>query len=349
MTELSLTPRFDETAALALDAERNYLNGRAGWEQLTRFSFIERQPDGFYRLHKTMRDALRVRVAGDTAQTVHQWFHEHWTKRREPALAWFHLWTLDPAGALDTWSAKYDTALKELRVAEARMLLTWWTDIALDDTDRRVMGDELWARTHWTLGSALRRLPFGVLAQALTIAIEHYQAALQVYTETRFPREWAETQHQLGNAYAHLPGNRADNLRRAIAYYEAALRVFTEDKFPYDWARTQHNLGNAYAHLPGNRADNLRRAIAYYEAALRVRTEADFPQDWAMTQFNLGLALTKLARETGDSNDLLRARNCFAAAKRGFVSAGLKKRAADADTMETRIEAELAAAEGGSC
>ena len=32
-----------------------------------------------------------------------------------------------------------------------------------------------------------------------------YEAALQVFTETGFPAEWAMTQNILGNAYADLP------------------------------------------------------------------------------------------------------------------------------------------------
>jgi hypothetical protein len=62
VTELSLTPRFDQAAALALDNERLHQNGRAGWELLTRFSFVEALPDGFYRLHKTMAEVLRQRI-----------------------------------------------------------------------------------------------------------------------------------------------------------------------------------------------------------------------------------------------------------------------------------------------
>jgi hypothetical protein len=58
VTELSLTPRFDEECALALDDERKHHNGRSGWERLTNFSFMQIQPDGFYRFHKVMRDVL---------------------------------------------------------------------------------------------------------------------------------------------------------------------------------------------------------------------------------------------------------------------------------------------------
>jgi hypothetical protein len=99
---------------------------------------------------------------------------------------------------------------------------------------------------------------------------------------------------------------------------------------------TQNNLGNAYLYLPtGDRGENLRRAIACFEAALRVRTEVDFPQDWATTQFNLGLALREV-------NEPVAARECFAAAARGYASVGLDDNANDAARMVAEIDAELA-------
>jgi hypothetical protein len=66
--ELSLTPAFDEKAALDFDRDRHHNLGRAGWKQLCRYAFLESQPDGHYRLHKTMRDVLRTRV-GDAPRT----------------------------------------------------------------------------------------------------------------------------------------------------------------------------------------------------------------------------------------------------------------------------------------
>lgn len=320
--ELSLTPRFDEQATLALDAQRQHHNGRAGWEQLTRFSFVERQPDGFYRLHKTMRDALRTRVADDTARTVHQWFQDYWTQRKEPALLWYHAWSPAPAGALDWWQAQHQAALKETRIAEARFFLTYWSDVALDEFDRRVMGDQLWAWTHGLLGNALWETPFAPRAPAVTAAIEHYQSALRIFTEADFPLEWAAMQNGLGIAYLYLPiGDRRENLRHAIACFQAALRVYTEVDFPQDWATTQNNLGEAYRNLPtGDRGENLKKAVACYQASLRVHTEANFPQQWAMTQTNLGNVFCSLL--TGDRGENLKqAIACYQSALRVYTEA----------------------------
>lgn len=182
VTELSPTPRFDEQAALTLDTERHHHNGRAGWEQLVRFSFVERLPDGFYCLHKTMRDALRARIQSETAQELHKWFANYWTGREEQTIAWYHQWVLDPAGALEEWVALHKAALKGRRISKVRALLTGWSGIGLDDADRRMMGGALSARTHRRLGVTLWETPVAPLAPALTDAIEHFESALRVYT-----------------------------------------------------------------------------------------------------------------------------------------------------------------------
>jgi tetratricopeptide (TPR) repeat protein len=312
VTELSLTPRFDQAAAFALDNERLHQNGRAGWELLTHFSFVEALPNGFYRIHKTMAETLQELILPDQATTLHEWFHRHWSKREQPALAWFHRWRLNPKEALEEWREAHESALRERRISEARAMLEHWQEVALDEGERRRVGDQLWAEAHCVLGVAFWETPVASRASALLTAIEHFQSALRVYTETEFPYDWASTQNNLGTAYAELPtGDRSENLRRAIACYENALRVYTETEFPYDWASTQNNLGTAYAELPtGDRSENLRRAIACYENALRVYTETEFPYDWASTQHNLGTAYAELP--TGDrSENLRRAIACY--------------------------------------
>ncbi len=325
--ELSLTPSFDERAALALDRERHHSLGRVGWKQLCRYSFLEPQPEGYFRLHKTMREVLRSGL-GDEAADVDTWFRDHWLSREDSALAFFHQWSLDPATMLNGWLAEHESALKNCRIPTARALLDDWSEIPLDGLDRRQLGDPLWARTHVSLGLALSQTPIAPRAPSLNAAITHYESALRVYTEEDFPSDWAKIQNGLGSAYLALPtGDRDENLRRAIAFYESALRVHTEANFPSGWARIQNGLGSAYSALPaGDRSENLRRAIACYQSALRVHTEADFPTDWANIQIGLGSAY--LAFPTGDRSENLLLRHrflrvCAASSHRGELPLGL--------------------------
>ncbi|HEY0076187.1 MAG TPA: tetratricopeptide repeat protein, partial [Abditibacteriaceae bacterium] len=340
LKELSLTPRFDEKAALAMAKDQN----RTAWEVLTLYSFMEKQPDGFWRLHNLMGDCLRHRVPEDAARSVHEFFRDYWHERGEAALAFYHQWSLDPEGTLNAWLQQQEAARTDLnRIEEARQLLRLWDEIALDEADRHI-GDELWARTHGTLANALQQTPQLGIGAALTAAIEHFQAALRVRKEDTLPQDWAMTQNNLGIAYRNLPsGDRAENLQSAIAYYQAALRVYKEDTLPQDWAMTQNNLGAAYSELPsGDRAENLQSAIACYQAALRVYKEDTFPQGWAETQFNLGLIEAALAQENQDLNALISACGCFVDARRGFEAVGLPEGAARANQMVTKIGAVLA-------
>ncbi|MDR7418837.1 MAG: hypothetical protein QN178_07985 [Armatimonadota bacterium] len=309
--DLCLTPRFDETAALALDAARQHYNGRPGWERLVQFSFVEPQPGGFYRLHTTMRAALQELARPDQAGRVHEWFADHWAERQEDALAWFHRWTLDPGGSLAAWRRDIETAFATAQIAEARRLLSLWSDVALDEHDRRLLGDTLWAETHVALALELVRTPVVHRQSALTAAIQHLQTALPAQTEAG----WARTHIMLALALSQLPaGDREQHLRQAIASCEAALGVYTEAAFPRDRATVRLVLAQIYGELPaGDRDENLRRAIAYCEAALQAISEADAPHDWATGQATLGNAYLRL--QDGDRQDhLRRAIACYDAA-----------------------------------
>ncbi len=129
-------------------------------------------------------------------------------------------------------------------------------------------------------------------AALLEKAIEHYQKALQVYSESQFPQDWARIQGNLEAAYLNrIKGIKADNIEQAIQAYILALQVFTKSQFPQSWARIQMNLGAAYFHrIKGIKADNIEQAIQAYILALQVFTKSQFPQSWARIQMNLGAA-----------------------------------------------------------
>ncbi|MCF3570059.1 CHAT domain-containing protein [Planktothrix agardhii] len=168
--------------------------------------------------------------------------------------------------------------------------LTQWFQSALDPNDSE--RNQALASLLNDFAADIQQFPLGSRADNLEIAIASYEAALEVYTRTAFPENWATTQNNLAAAYSvHIRGERAENLERAIKYYEAALEVRTRTAFPQDWAGTQNNLAAAYSvRIRGERAENLERAIKYYEAALEVYTRTAFPENWAMTQNNLANA-----------------------------------------------------------
>ena len=87
----------------------------------------------------------------------------------------------------------------------------------------------------------------GSRANNLEDAIKAFEAALTIRTREALPKDWAQTQHNLGDAYAdRIQGSRADNLEAAIRAFEAALTVRTREAFP---ARLGHDPGQSRQRL----------------------------------------------------------------------------------------------------
>ncbi|CBN58811.1 MULTISPECIES: tetratricopeptide repeat protein [Kamptonema] len=131
------------------------------------------------------------------------------------------------------------------------------------------------------------------------LAIKAYKKALIIYTPSRFPRDYAMTQHNLGNAYQALADveDKRDNCKKAIKAYEQALNIRTRKEVPMDYAKTMNNLGTAYRNLAEveNKRANCEEAIKAYREALKIRTRKEVPMDYAMTMTNLGAAYRTLA------------------------------------------------------
>ncbi|NES17934.1 MAG: CHAT domain-containing protein [Symploca sp. SIO3E6] len=158
----------------------------------------------------------------------------------------------------------------------------------------------------------IRDFQLGSRASNLEIAITGFEVIATVFTREVFPKDWATTQCNLGNAYyRRIRGERADNIEVAICYYLAGLEIKTYEASPSDWAKTHNNLGLAYSdRIKGERADNLETAIHYFSQALEVYNRQSFPSDWASTQNNLGSSYC--IRIRGDkANNLETAIRCF--------------------------------------
>ena len=140
-------------------------------------------------------------------------------------------------------------------------------------------------------------------ASYLEMAIICQEAVSTFFARKTFPREWARTQNNLGNAYRErILGEKAENLELALAAYLKALEVYTREDFPEKWAIAQDSLGNAYSErILGDPAENIELAITAYEKAIKVRTPTEFPEGWAMSQSNWATAYWK--RICGDREE----------------------------------------------
>jgi UDP-N-acetylglucosamine 2-epimerase len=103
-------------------------------------------------------------------------------------------------------------------------------------------------------------------------AIKHFEAALRVATEEKFPEIRQMVQVNL-----------------ASAQYEASLQSYTETSHPEKWMVMQNSLGVAYLALAAqnDRENYADIAIEHFEAALRVATVDSFPEVRQIIQANL--------------------------------------------------------------
>jgi tetratricopeptide (TPR) repeat protein len=84
----------------------------------------------------------------------------------------------------------------------------------------------------------------------LAEAVAAYRQALEVYTRTDLPQDWAMTQNNLGIALMDQGERTAGEggtqlLAEAVAAYRQALEVRTRTALPQQWATTQNNLAKA--------------------------------------------------------------------------------------------------------
>jgi tetratricopeptide (TPR) repeat protein len=285
LTELALSPCFDQAYALALDAERQHHNGRAGWNRLSQLSLVTERDDGLLQLHKLLRAKLREQSSVGQAALVHQFAYGFW-QHRQPSLAWYHRRFLDHKSALAEFEAEREEAQRRAQVGRYRELLEWWSEVELEPPQTPQAAED------WRVyGRAVQWFPAGNRAANHTRAIECFRQALSFFNQAEHPQGWALTQHNLGWALCELStGDRASNTNTAIQCFEAALKVRTLEAHPHDWALTQTNLGIAYRMLPGRQQANLERATQCYQNALRVHTRSGYPDFWGRIYINLGNA-----------------------------------------------------------
>ncbi len=172
----------------------------------------------------------------------------------------------------------------------------------------RMRYPEQWAVANYNLGNLWKDSPLdtvivsGVPNQEkernLKRAIAHYTAALEVFTEDRFPDNWAACCLNMGTCWAmKYEGDRNENLDNATKATVASQRVFTKDKNPVYWAIACFNLGNIWSdRLLDDKQESQSKAIGYYEQSLTVLIPEKYPVQHKMVQDALEMARQRLER-----------------------------------------------------
>ncbi|MEZ0297282.1 MAG: hypothetical protein ACAI35_12580 [Candidatus Methylacidiphilales bacterium] len=317
--ELATTPRFDMKAALELDLHRNHLMGTSGWDALLEFSFVQPAGDGWYQLHRTVRECLLARMEASALQEVNRWFNHYWTSRNFPFLAFCHAWYAAPAESLQRWKTDLlPSVRKSVRengngidastaAARSRDAFAYWSKAELAGADIIMVGTTEWCRTLAAISEALRQhSELGVASPAASnaIALHALEQVLTTLSQTETPVEWARTHRQIALALSEISmPDSAENLRLAADHLDTALLVFTKAKHPFEWAMTRMATGDvklALARQDGG--EDVQTALMQYEAALTVLNQRDNPREWTEAQNNLGDAYLILPGGDSDEN-----------------------------------------------
>jgi tetratricopeptide (TPR) repeat protein len=152
---------------------------------------------------------------------------------------------------------------------------------------------EMFAELRFFLQEILKDSPDAQSAavQEERIAILH--DILHVYTRERFPRRYAEIQHNLGLLYKQrVTSDERDNLQQAIDHFQRAIDVFPPDIYPENRAMNLYNLGNVLMMVHINRADKenqiyLHKALDCFQEALQYYTRSTHPYEYAKIQQSL--------------------------------------------------------------
>jgi CHAT domain-containing protein len=189
--------------------------------------------------------------------------------------------------------------------ATARIALLQKTLADAQEQDDPECTPETRAALQCALAVAYQQCLDGDRAQQMEAALGTCEEALQVYTLTHYPYQYASIQVTLGNVYRERAvGAQRDNLDRSVTCYLAALLVYTLEDYPYEYAQTQDGLGQTYqVRIEGKRQNNLEQAILCCHAALAIRTLEAFPFEHAQTLHVMGSAYIR--RVAGERRDNL--------------------------------------------
>ena len=133
----------------------------------------------------------------------------------------------------------------------------------------RAAQPELWANLQINLGNLYRDRVAGEEQENLRQALEFYRGALQVYTRSGHPQDYATAKLNCGATLIKCPD--AESAELAIEVFEEAEEVFSRQAYPQYWARLQMGLSMAYRRRRrGDRARNMQRAQSLHGAAMAV-------------------------------------------------------------------------------
>jgi len=174
-------------------------------------------------------------------------------------------------------------------------------------------------------------LSYAEQRRILEEAIACYTSAMNVYSYTHYPLQYARTCMYLGAAYQRygILLNAQEAIEKALTYYQSALWIYNRKEHPEQWSLLQTLMGKTYAaRRVGGIQNNLDYAAFCHEAALLGLQQEEYPEVWARAQANLG-DVYLLRQQRGYPANLAKALICYQGALRVYTQQAFPKEWAD--------------------
>ncbi|OUL35675.1 hypothetical protein BV372_10265 [Nostoc sp. T09] len=153
-------------------------------------------------------------------------------------------------------------------------------------------------------GVLIAQFPHGNIADNLDIAIACCEVIEAIFNCDKFPKFWATSKWNLGNAYGkRIYGDPGENLEKALLAYEDALKIYTYEEFPLEWAEIQNNLVSFYV----KKARTTKTKVIYYEEIEKILKICNLVADifkenkliekWAIVKNTLAYAYCDLSND----------------------------------------------------
>ncbi|GCL41685.1 CHAT domain-containing protein [Dolichospermum planctonicum] len=158
-------------------------------------------------------------------------------------------------------------------------------------------------------GTLVGQFTQGNISNNLEIAIACFEVIEIIFTRKYFPREWATSKLNLGNAYlAKRYGDTSENLENARLAYENALKIYSVQEFPIEWAETQTNLVVLYSKM--SRVTKKRTYLykkleilnSNCKSALTIFKQNNLLEKWAILRDTMASAYCDVPNEYGERN-----------------------------------------------
>ncbi|WP_353930457.1 CHAT domain-containing protein [Okeanomitos corallinicola TIOX110] len=158
-------------------------------------------------------------------------------------------------------------------------------------------------------GTLIGQFPQGNRANNLEIAIAAFEVIEVIFKRENFPKYWAISKLNLGNAYlAKIYDDTSENLENARLAYENALTIYSVQEFPIEWAETQTNLVVLYSKM--SRVIKKRTYLykkleilnSNCKSALTIFKQNNLLDKWAILRDTMASAYCDVPNEYGERN-----------------------------------------------